>query len=345
MIYRLQLLRFLSAFSILLLHLILFGNNKYALNTPYLNFITDYLMIGVDIFFIISGFIMMHTSRSQNTYPIKLKLIEIKKFYLKRISRIYPVWWLLCLILLPVLLIKPEWINSSVDVPTSFWHSLFLIPHESVPLIMVGWTLEFEIYFYLIFGLTLLFSPKIQFLTIISLFVTMILSANFLNLFLPEAYVNLITSPLLLYFTIGMALSFIYKKVEFGYYQLAGVICGFILSCLYLASFNVGEIERFYHFAPTATFIVCLFLLWEKKTPAKFPKFYKWGGNISYSLYLIHILVISAVGRLLIHFNVNETISPLFSLLLIVVISIVGSSVLYYGFEKPALKLFRKKVI
>ena len=208
MIYRLQLLRFLSAFSILLLHLILFGNDKYGLNAPHLKPVADYLMIGVDIFFIISGFIMMYTARTHNNNPNETKFYTIKSFYLKRISRIYPVWWILCLMLLPILLIKPEWINSSVEVPTSFWHSLFLIPHESVPLIMVGWTLEFEMFFYLIFGITLLLSPKIQFFVITFLFTASILFTSFIETLLPPAFAELITSPLLLYFPIGMALWF-----------------------------------------------------------------------------------------------------------------------------------------
>jgi len=120
---------------------------------------------------------------------------------------------------------------------------------------------------------------------------------------------------------------------------------GLAASLYYLLSNNIGDIDRFYHFAPTATIIVALFLLWEKKTHAKFPKFYKWGGNISYSLYLIHILVISAVGRLLLQLNLQDTVPPVISLLLVVVISLIGSTVLYYGFEKPVLKLFRKKMV
>ena len=215
MIYRLQLLRFLSAFSILLLHLILFGNDKYGLNAPHLKPVADYLMIGVDIFFIISGFIMMYTARTHNNNPNETKFYTIKSFYLKRISRIYPVWWILCLMLLPILLMKPEWINSSVEVSTSFWHSFFLIPHKSVPLIMVGWTLEFEMFFYLIFGITLLLSPKIQFFVITFLFTASILFTSFIETLLPPAFAELITSPLLLYFPIGMALCFFYKKIEF----------------------------------------------------------------------------------------------------------------------------------
>jgi len=61
MIYNLQLLRSLAAFAVLCAHLILFGNSKYGLGMPQLENSAGFMMMGVDIFFIISGFIMVYT--------------------------------------------------------------------------------------------------------------------------------------------------------------------------------------------------------------------------------------------------------------------------------------------
>lgn len=100
---------------------------------------------GVNLFFIISGFIMCYTTDSR-TKPLK--------FIGRRLVRIAPLYWLL--------LLFHKGLRSLTDPQT--YLSMFFIPlsPQSPPFLgyatwMVGWTLNYEMFFYLVFFLSLFF--------------------------------------------------------------------------------------------------------------------------------------------------------------------------------------------
>jgi len=117
---------------------------------------------GVDIFFVISGFVMMISSTR-----LLLKENPARLFLWRRILRIVPLYWLLTGLRLAMITIKP---SISVHAKPSTWNiisSFLFIPSMTPdgpdhPLIIVGWTLNFEMLFYLLFAiaLTLVHSRK-----------------------------------------------------------------------------------------------------------------------------------------------------------------------------------------
>lgn len=346
MIYNIQGLRLLAAFFIVLAHIILFGNEKYSLNQPGLDKPADFFMIGVDIFFIISGFIMIHTrsctnSASENSASTSWIKDAIHFFY-KRATRIYPVYWLLCLALLPIFFLFPGWINSGADEPTSLFHSFFLIPHKSVPLIMVAWTLEYEMFFYLVFALTIGLTVKKQIFTLTCLFAALVLAGIGIPSLQDSAPLALITSSFLLYFIAGMWLAYLYNKLPHSKLAIALVAIALILS-IYCASFyKLGEIDRFMHFGCTAILIVTLTLMFERAKIIGRKSIMLWGGNISYSLYLLLVLALSACGRFIAHFiDAGPMLATLFCIASITS-SLIGATVLFYLFERPVMKLLRR---
>ena len=115
--------------------------------------------MGVDLFFLISGFIMFHTTRSGDG-----SWRAFADFAIKRAARIWPVW-IIALICYLLLRIDASYFTDPVKLG---WlaHSLLLIPTAGapsdvppvygVPVLGVGWTLNYEMYFYAFFGLAML---------------------------------------------------------------------------------------------------------------------------------------------------------------------------------------------
>jgi exopolysaccharide production protein ExoZ len=100
---------------------------------------------GVDLFFVLSGFIMA-TIASRESW---------RDFLLARATRIFPPYWFYSGVVLSVALIAPGIVNSSFTHPPSLWRSFLLVPDTVDPLLAVGWTLTHEAYFYLVFAVLL----------------------------------------------------------------------------------------------------------------------------------------------------------------------------------------------
>jgi peptidoglycan/LPS O-acetylase OafA/YrhL len=102
---------------------------------------------GVDLFFVISGFIMCEAT---NRRPI-----GFGAFLKARALRILPLYWLLSLVALACWRIAPQWVNSKGG-DTVVLESFLLLPTTGLYLIQNGWTLSYEFLFYAIFALGLL---------------------------------------------------------------------------------------------------------------------------------------------------------------------------------------------
>ena len=111
---------------------------------------------GVDVFFVISGFIMVTATAGKRTTPLD--------FLARRFIRVVPLYWLLTLILVSILLVAPSLFRSVLLTIDSLAKSLLFIPHYSPshkgmiwPVLVPGWTLNFEMFFYAIFAASLAF--------------------------------------------------------------------------------------------------------------------------------------------------------------------------------------------
>src|SRR4028119_545658 len=116
--------------------------------------------IGVDYFFVLSGFIMVYVHRSAIG-----KKDQLKPFLVKRAVRIYPIYWIITLTVWCLFLVIPGFANNH---DLSLGHviaSLLLIPQKDPHfkdkfILEVGWTLTYEIYFYLLFSIAIWLKPK-----------------------------------------------------------------------------------------------------------------------------------------------------------------------------------------
>ena len=111
---------------------------------------------GVDVFFVISGFIMVYTSADLFGRPGAPRI-----FLMRRIARIVPLYWLLTTALLIGALIAPRLLNVPIDGWGHVLASYLFIPSlrapgEIRPVMALGWTLNLEMFFYALFALALL---------------------------------------------------------------------------------------------------------------------------------------------------------------------------------------------
>ena len=106
---------------------------------------------GVDIFFVVSGFIMVVTTMKRDMAP--------GEFLLHRIARIVPVYWVVTILLFAIVMYGFKPVGIMRMQPDWLAKSLLFIPFDRdgrvEPIISVGWTLNYEMFFYLLFALGL----------------------------------------------------------------------------------------------------------------------------------------------------------------------------------------------
>jgi peptidoglycan/LPS O-acetylase OafA/YrhL len=106
---------------------------------------------GVDIFFVISGFVIVHASRSLFAQPGAAGV-----FIQRRIARIVPLYWLMTSLLLIEMIFDPGAINGAIGGLGFVLKSYLFIPAARPdgvvqPVLGLSWTLNYEMFFYLVF--------------------------------------------------------------------------------------------------------------------------------------------------------------------------------------------------
>jgi exopolysaccharide production protein ExoZ len=254
--------------------------------------------IGVQIFFVISGFVMILSHYKDFGVPKKPEA-----FIRKRISRIIPLYWLTSLIYL-----TKQWAVGSAPGITAVVLSLLFIPHQEAgetfgwPLYGLGWTLEYEMGFYLIFAIGLFWKPRYGISFVILFFVELIaLSVG--------ADLNSLTyfgQPIVGFFIAGMIIGLlrakiVLKKVWRPNFETA-VALSLTLSVMGCAIAYSAEESNLIRSTIVAGLCVAAAatcaLADESRRRGTLEAVAKSLGDATYSIYLTHSFVIGPAGRL-----------------------------------------------
>ena len=333
----LQLLRGLAALMIVFLHL---GVAEARYGSSGWQYLDGFRVgaAGVDIFFVISGFVMM--------LVIYNKMISPVLFLKNRLSRIYPNYWIYFLIVVLVWLIQPGWVNSSLPGTPDFLSSLLLFPSSGPPVVSVAWTLEFEIFFYLVFTFFLWISRQYLAPLLISTFTVLVLLGV---IYQPESLLlERLTHPLLLEFSAGVLLGrvLMLRQIPGAWLTIPVAVLIFILyqtGLELIQIFPVGiHLERLVNFGIPAVLLVLGMVSLDMKYDIAYPDLFIKVGDASYTLYLSHILVISASGKLYQALGLNEILSNFIFIMGMLILCILSALLAYRYLELPLLAYVRK---
>ncbi len=289
---------------------------------------------GVDIFFVISGFLMVAIT-SDETSPWR--------FAQDRIKRIVPVYWFATTVML-MGVVAGLFPNARLEI----WHvaaSYAFLPAQSPttdyiwPLLVPGWTLNYEMSFYAVFALTLLLRGESLRLIVLS---AVLIGAALVGLVLaPESVPGrFYTDQIILEFAAGCWLGFLWKNHRTSFRYGAGLIAlgsaGFASAWLMNATDN-----RVLFYGFPAVLLVAGVLALEKQKPIAGLSFPLLLGDASYSIYIWHTLAISVTSKAgsVLGLPAFVTIS----------LNIIGGTIIgllaYFVVERPLRRLFARRKV
>ena len=133
-IQNIQALRGIAVLSVVFFHLLTI-EQKYGGSRTILPDLFQFGLFGVDLFFVISGFVMVTVTRGKFQIPR-----QALRFIYHRVARIYPTYWVYSILVLIVFLLQPSWVNNSLGNQVDILSSFLLFPSRNLPLVMVGWS-------------------------------------------------------------------------------------------------------------------------------------------------------------------------------------------------------------
>lgn len=268
---------------------------------------------GVDIFFVISGFVMVRSTDGRNISP--------GQFMLQRIQRIVPLYWIATFA--AMMQIPGQW--------TLKLYSLLFIPmmnpeiQKMQPILEPGWTLNYEMFFYAVFAVSLFLKGTYRFLLVASVMAGLVALGTAIeggDLF--EFY----SGPIILEFIAGMAIAKLKWRVP-----VLAVPAGLLLMIV-LQPF---EISRIYTLGIPAAMIVAGALSAEKHLPEW--RFADLLGSASYAIYLFHILALVFVVKI---WGYVEWGNPAFFIIAFAFMILTGCGI-HLAIEKPLIALFKSR--
>lgn len=288
-----QILRAAAALGVVLFHACQWSHIDFAVGAA-----------GVDLFFVISGFVLWTAAERTPVAP--------GGFLLARAARVAPLYWIATLAVFAVARAWPEALPIVHADPRHLVLSLLFLPHvgpgdDPFPLLPTGWTLTYEAFFYLAFALALA-CPRDRRLQVLS---GLLLTASILG-FGYHGWYTLLCNPLLLEFLAGVWLARLWARRRLQALGAAGGFGLIGLGVLLLAACQVGGLRddflRPFVWAPPAVAIVAGALALEARISALALEARigegRWAraggtlGDASYSIYLAQAPLIAVFAWL-----------------------------------------------
>ncbi|HVI53462.1 MAG TPA: acyltransferase [Luteibacter sp.] len=255
---------------------------------------------GVDIFFVISGFIIYQvTRRSTRHVGPGGRYRAFQEFAMKRVIRIYPLYWIVFGAATVMMIWLPP---ASGFMKKPQLELIFLV--NSIPnyRVQAAWTLTFEVYFYAATALSMLVFPKRIHAGLFGWFATIGVVAVLTTVFGLAIPLDYVFAPILLEFLLGMGVAMLIERGEHRYRGLA--------LCLGLVWLLIGSIPlhadggraalsyllRLGCWGVPAAFVVYGAAAFELGHSRVMPAWLQALGDASFSIYLWHAVIFIGVG-------------------------------------------------
>lgn len=328
-------LRFVAALLVVILHATFYTNERLAPVTVWYQG-----GVGVDIFFVISGFVM-----AVSTVNLVGTRDGWKRFALRRLIRIMPLYWVATTVKLLTLIAVPAVVLHAELDPIRTVLSYVLLPSSNVdgdiqPLLAVGWTLMFEMAFYALFALALFvrISPLLFCAVGLGILAT---GSIFRTDDWPAATVYF--NPIVLYFVVGMAIG--RWTIDRSTRSLAAWLGGVAILWTVISLLDGSSPERV---ASTLTqhlvvsLAILVIVVCEPLIAGRLPRVLLYLGGASYSLYLFHPLIAPIVP---VGLGILGVKSALLSVVLSVLASVLGACLIFRWVEQPMTRWLQKRFL
>lgn len=342
LIYSAQYLRFIAASMVVLVH-------AYELIPPHgigdIGHSFNLGAAGVDIFFVISGFIMCMITQTREK--------GAGDFLLHRLLRVAPPYWAITALMTLLVVFAPQLFDSSrIVIPHVLTSFLFLPwPHpvlgDALPIYFPGWTLNYEALFYVIFALFLRFGLKVRIISVGAI----LLGLAITGLVLPgESEVcRFYTRPIMIEFMFGMLIAACYlsgkvpeKPICWGMIVLSVAL--FVVGAVYWPVARLAT-ERFLVWGIPAALLVAGSIFLESHHGVRRNEFFRLLGDASYAAYLTHFFVIGAIGVAWSKLHLERLGSDVYMILTCFLLSWISGIVYHLLFEKPVVNWLRRRFL
>lgn len=329
MVYSIQYLRFFAALAVLIVHIC----DEIGLSFHQGHF-------GVDLFFVISGFVIYFVTDHEQQ--------RLGTFLRKRALRVaVPYYVILGFVVCDVLFLGLLDYAFRDLTLSNILHSFAFVFETgetgafNLPIYRIGWTLNYEMFFYLIFGICMAVSHRHRFL--LSSAVIMGLSVFQWWVKFEGGFWYMLQTRTSIEFIYGMAIAFAYTRFSnlprrFRRLSVAGLVLScFALALMWLApSVSAYSGTRFLTAGLPASLLVLGLLMLEHtgRLPFWGPLFYL--GGASYSLYLVHLLVVKGMTVALPGPFISE--APLMALGLMMGASLLAAIAFHHLCERPVMR-------
>jgi exopolysaccharide production protein ExoZ len=296
---------------------------------------------GVDIFFVISGFVMaMSVSSLAGDGPSRLSAAWV--FLKRRLLRIVPLYWFYTLLKAALLLALPGLAMRASIEPGHLVASLLFIPamspwHLINPTLPVGWTLNFEMLFYTVFAISIVLgAPRIRFC--LGVFLLICLAGRFFPTSVPLTFYG---QSIVFEFILGVCIAHVFLSFR----KMAPLVGLFAVlgGMFFMFGIDWGpSSDRLVTWGCGAALAV-LGAVWLEPWTVRAPltSWLSFLGDASYSIYLSHTFVVPAGVLTLKQLGVQNTLFIVPAISLVVIISACFS---YIWLERP-MTLFLKSAL
>lgn len=321
----------------------------------------------VDVFFIISGFIMVYSTNRVLKRPVL-------DFFVKRIFRIFPVYYVV--LSLTILLYYIDYGSFSffggIASFSTVIKSFLLIPLDitaqapfyGYSLVQTAWTLSYEIYFYVVFGISMLISVRyrsiicIIFILFVCITIQYILRDN-ISVFPYDAMYSksnifsnilFISNPIVLDFIVGVIIGEMYFKVKDDFWNITPIYyiaIGMVIFSFnsWLSTYGAGH-GLFWKngilSGGVSTFLFFGLLYIDKYNKLTLPSWIYYFGAISYSLYIVHIPLQIIIEKMQLQLMAIPLSNGFVKFISMIILAIYVSAILHKFIEQPFMKLGKK---
>lgn len=287
---------------------------------------------GVDLFFVISGFVMVYTNYTSFQAPG-----APQSFLRRRILRIVPIYWLYTTLVALLLAFAPGlFATTAFDWRHVVSSYLFLLSPNSAgqigTVLQTGWTLCYEMYFYALFALLLALPRRFFLIVCATLFLIGISVGQFVAL---PVWASVVSNVMLLEFLLGAALAFAYQR---GCLLNVPAACAPIAAALAFF-WMTRELDWGIWARLLRIGLPSVALLWGalslERAQWRTPNLLVQLGDSSYSLYLVHPFVVAAFGKLWAKLALAASVPVAIPFALALVAALAAGHLAWWWIERP----------